>query len=72
MRKTKAVEEEGRTHISLKDVEAVLKTIFSEEDLRLYKDLGNGFYELPRYVITNKKGLEMYLKELEGKQNEID
>lgn len=42
-------------------IEAV-KSLCSEEDLRPYKDLGGGLYELPGNVICNKKALEKYLK----------
>lgn len=41
-----------------------LDSICSEEELRPYKDLGNGLYELPGNVICNKKALDNYLKSL--------
>ena len=64
MGKGKAMEKEGRTVLTFKDIERTLKTIISMEDLRPYKYLGNGLYELPGCIICNKKGLEEYLKEL--------
>ena len=50
--------------LNLKDLESAIREISSEEDLRPYKELGNGLYELPGNVITNKNGLEEYLKQL--------
>ena len=64
MEKGKTMEEEGITVITLKDIESTLKMIVSMENLRPYKYLGNGLYELPGYIICNKKGLKEYLKEL--------
>ena len=64
MGKGKTMEEEGRTVLTFKNIERILKTIISMEDLRLYKDLGNGLYELPGCIICNKKGLKEYLKGL--------
>jgi hypothetical protein len=64
MGKGKAMEEEGRTVLTFKDIEKTLKTIISMENLQPYKYLGNGLYELPGCIICNKKGLEEYLKEL--------
>ena len=48
--------------ISLKDVERVFKEIIFEENLKPYRNLDNGLYELPGNIITNKKGLKEYLK----------
>ena len=48
--------------ISIETIIKTLKDISSEEELRLYKDLGNGLYELPGCIICNKKGLDEYLK----------
>ena len=56
--------------LTLKRISDAL-SMFPEEDLRLYKDLGNDLYELPGIVITNKKGLEKYLKELKNEANRI-
>ena len=52
-------------------IEKIVKTLedtFSEEELRPYKDLGNGLYELPGNIIANKKGLKEYL---DGLRKEI-
>ena len=57
--------------ISLKDLERTLRGITYEEDLMPYKVLGNDFYKLPGNIITNKRGLEMYLKELKQHINEM-
>jgi len=59
----KEMEERGRKSISIKDIERVIKKIIFEEDLKPYRNLGNGLYELPGCIITNKKGLKEYLKE---------
>ncbi len=64
MGKGNEMEEGCRKSISLKDVESAFREIISEGDLRPYKDLGNGLYELPGNIITNKRGLKQYLKEL--------
>lgn len=48
--------------INIETITKTLKDISSEEELRLYKDLGNGLYELPGCIICNKKGLDEYLK----------
>lgn len=57
--------EEGiRTQISIEDLERTIREIIFEEDLKPYKKLGNGLYELPGNIITNKNGLEEYLKEI--------
>ena len=56
------MERECRESISLKDVERVFKEIIFEEDLKPYRNLGNGLYELPGNIITNKNGLKEYLK----------
>ena len=61
MGKGNEMERGCRKSISLKDVESALRKIIFEEDLRLYKDLGNGLYELPENIITNKRGLKQYL-----------
>jgi len=50
--------------LTLESIIKTLKNIISEEDLQLYKDLGNGLYELPCNIITNEKGLKEYLDEL--------
>jgi hypothetical protein len=61
----KKVEEGGGRSISLKDIEEAIKKIVpSEEDLRPYKILDKGLYQLPGNIITGKRGLEQYLKEL--------
>ena len=39
----------------------ILETMDTLEELRPYKDLGNGLYELPGNIICNKKGLNKYL-----------
>lgn len=52
--------------ITLKKIVETLETIVSEEDLKPYKDLGNGLYELPGNVICNKKGLDKYLSGLQN------
>ena len=49
--------------LTLEMVEDTLRSMFSEEDLKPYRELGNGLYELPGCIITNKKGLEKYLRE---------
>jgi chaperonin cofactor prefoldin len=59
----KEIEEGCRKSISIKDIERTLKEITSEEDLKPYRNLGNGLYELSGCIITNKKGLKEYLKE---------
>ena len=71
MEKGKTMEEEGITVITLKDIESTLKMIVSMENLRPYKYLGNGLYELPGYIICNKKGLKEYLKGLKNALNKI-
>ena len=48
--------------ISIETIIKTLKDISSEEELLLYKDLGNGLYELPGCIICNKTGLNEYLK----------
>lgn len=45
-------------------IEDSLRNMFSEEELRPYTPIGNGLYELPGCIITNKKGLKEYLNEL--------
>jgi len=52
------------TEITLESIAEALESICSEEDLRPYKGLGNGLYELPGNVICNKNGLYEYLKSL--------
>jgi hypothetical protein len=47
--------------LTLEDIEKTLENITSKENLQLYKDLGNGLYELPCNIITNEKGLKEYL-----------
>lgn len=54
------------TEITLETITRVLESICCDEDLRLYKDLGDGLYELPGNVICNKNGLYEYLKELKS------
>jgi hypothetical protein len=67
MGERKEMERECRKSISLKDVESAFREIIFEEDLRPYKDLGNGLYELPGNIITNKRGLKQYLKRIHEK-----
>lgn len=62
MGKGNEMERGCRKSISLKDVKRVFKEIIFEEDLKPYRDLGNGLYELPGNTITNKNGLKEYLK----------
>ena len=50
--------------LTLEGITKTLESIISEKDLQLYKDLGNGLYELPGNIITNEKGLKVYLDEL--------
>jgi hypothetical protein len=54
--------------ITLESIAKTLEDIGCKEDLRPYKDLGNGLYELPGNIITNEKGLKEYL---DGLQKEI-
>ena len=49
--------------LTLEKIQRTLESMFSEEDLQPYKDMGNGLYELPGNIICNKKGLDEYLKE---------
>lgn len=63
----KEMEEGSRKSISIKDLERTLKEIIFEKDLRPYRNLCNGLYELPGNIITNKKGLKVYLKEFKRK-----
>ena len=42
--------------ITVEKIKKTLEELFCEEDLKQYKDLGNGLYELPGCVICNKKG----------------
>lgn len=67
MGKGNEMERECRKRISLKDVERVFKEIIFEENLKPYRNLGNGLYELPGNTITNKKGLKEYLKRIHEK-----
>lgn len=53
--------------LSIKVITETIKNTFKEEELQLYKDLGNGLYELPGNIVCNKKGLAAYLKELKHK-----
>ena len=62
MGKGNEMERECRKRISLKDVERVFKEIIVGENLKPYRNLGNGLYKLPRNIITNMKGLKEYLK----------
>ena len=48
--------------LTKESIAKALESIISEEELRPYKDLGNGLYELPGNVICNKKTLDNYLK----------
>lgn len=64
----KEMEEGCRKSISLKDIERTLKEIIFEEDLKPYRKLGNGLYELPGNIITNKRGLKKFLEELKYKK----
>ena len=50
--------------LTLEGIIKTLENIISEEDLRPYKDLGNGLYELPGNIIANEKGLKEYLNGL--------
>lgn len=52
--------------LSIEAITEAVKDMFKEEELQLYKDLGNGLYELPGNIICNKKGLDAYLKELKS------
>lgn len=54
------------TEITLETITRVLESVCCDEDLRPYKDLGDGLYELPGNVICNKNGLYEYLKELKS------
>ena len=56
---------EAYRKLTLEDIEDALRSMFSKEDLKPYKELGNGLYELPGYVITDRVGLKKYLKESE-------
>ena len=56
--------------ITIKEIEKALESLCSEEDLKPYKDLGNGLYELPGNVICNKKGLDKYLSGLQNQWEE--
>ena len=62
MGKGNEMERGCRKRISFKDVERVFKEIIFEEDLKPYRNLGNGLYALPGNIITNKNGLKEYLK----------
>ena len=53
-----------KKEITLSLIEETVKKLFSEEELRLYKELGNGLYELPGCIICNRKGLDQYLNEM--------
>lgn len=70
MGKGNEMERGCRKSISLKDVERVFKEIIFEEDLKPYRNLGNGLYELPGNIITNKRGLKKFLEELKHKKRE--
>lgn len=50
--------------LTVEKIIKILESISSEEELRPYKDIGNGLYELPGNIICNKKWLDEYLKEL--------
>ena len=52
---------EGWKELTIEKIRIVLESMISEEDLLPYKNLGNGFYELPGNIICNKKGLNEYL-----------
>jgi len=56
----------GCEELTVEKIRIALESIFSEGDLRPYKNLGNGLYELPGNVICNKKGLNEYLNEIFG------
>ena len=56
------MEKGSRKSITIKDLERTIREIIFEEDLKPYKKLDNGLYELPGNVITNKNGLKKYLK----------
>ena len=53
--------------LTLESIIKVLENIITEEDLKPYKDLGNGLYELPDKIITNEQGLKEYLNGLRKK-----
>ena len=50
--------------LTLEGITKMIESITSEEDLRPYRDLGNGLYELPGYIIANEEGLKEYLNGL--------
>lgn len=60
------MEEEGRTVISVKDIERITKELRFEADLKPYEVLSVDLYKLPEAIITGKKGLDIYLKELKN------
>lgn len=53
--------------LTLEGIKKALESMISEEDLKPYKDLGNGLYELPGNIIANEKGLKEYLDGLRKK-----
>lgn len=53
---------EQYSKLTIEMINEALRNMFSEEDLKPYRDLGNGLYELPGCIITNKIGLKEYLK----------
>lgn len=63
MEEGKKMEDGCRESIPPKTTEEAIKKAVSEEDLRLYKVLGEDLYQLPGNIITGKRGLEQYLKE---------
>lgn len=59
--------------LTIEKIRIILESMVSEEDLRPYKNLGNGLYELPGNIICNKKGLNEYLNkdEIQNKNSRI-
>ena len=51
----------GWEELTIEKIRIVLESMISEENLKPYRNLGNGLYELPGNVICNKKGLNEYL-----------
>lgn len=43
--------------LTLKQIIKILESMFSEENLRPYKDLSNDLYELPGNITCNKMAL---------------
>jgi hypothetical protein len=51
--------------LNSKVLEDTIKSIISEDDLLLYKDLGNGLYKLPGNIIANQKGYNKCLEKIQ-------